>query len=268
MDPNRKLVSTLAFCWRIERRDGAGIALTSHDSAVEREGIVYRSDPGVMPSAFTRKLGMEPHFGEVAGALSSDALTDDDLVMGRWDGAEVTMSAVDWETSAIAPQQLIGGQLGEVSISGDSFSEELRGASAKLEEPVGPKTSPECRASLGDKKCRVDLSGKSVRARVTTVNGTDLRLDRQFDDRFIFGRLRYLTGPNCGTETVALAVNGDVVRVRDLPRAVLMPGCTVELREGCDKRFQTCVGRFGNAVNFRGEPHLPGNDLLTRYPGA
>ncbi|WP_282098078.1 phage portal protein [Sphingomonas sp. S2M10] len=26
--------------------------------------------------------------------------------------------------------------------------------------------------------------------------------------------------------------------------------------------------QIGNAVNFRGEPFLPGTDLLTRYPGA
>jgi uncharacterized protein len=32
-----------------------------------------------------------------------------------------------------------------------------------------------------------------------------------------------------------------------------------------DQRFSTCVSRFANALNFRGEPHLPGNDLLTRY---
>jgi uncharacterized phage protein (TIGR02218 family) len=39
----------------------------------------------------------------------------------------------------------------------------------------------------------------------------------------------------------------------------------VELSQGCDRRFATCRERFGNAVNFRGEPHLPGNDLLLRY---
>jgi uncharacterized phage protein (TIGR02218 family) len=268
MDPNRKLVSTLAFGWKIDRRDGAGIALTSHDSAVGREGIRYRSDPGVMPSAFTRKLGMDPHNGEVAGALSSAALTDDDLAMGRWDGARVTLSAMDWENPAVAPQRLIGGELGDVSIVSESFSAELRGAASKLNEAICPKTSPECRADFGDRSCRVDLSGRTVRARVVECDGTDLQLDQSLDDRFLFGRLRYLTGANCGVASVVLAVNGGVVRIRDLPKAKLLPGCTVELREGCDKRFQTCVSRFGNAVNFRGEPHLPGNDLLTRYPGA
>jgi phage terminase large subunit-like protein len=107
-----------------------------------------------------------------------------------------------------------------------------------------------------------------VRARVIACNGGELQLDIQFDDRFLFGRLRYFSGANCGAASVILAVSGDKVRVRDLPRAEVVAGDIVELREGCDKRFQTCVSRFANAVNFRGEPHLPGNDLLTRYPGA
>ena len=42
----------------------------------------------------------------------------------------------------------------------------------------------------------------------------------------------------------------------------------VAIVEGCDKRLATCSERFVNAANFRGEPHLPGMDLLTRYPGA
>ncbi len=42
----------------------------------------------------------------------------------------------------------------------------------------------------------------------------------------------------------------------------------IALTEGCDKRFATCRTRFANSENFRGEPHLPGNDLLTRYPGG
>lgn len=42
----------------------------------------------------------------------------------------------------------------------------------------------------------------------------------------------------------------------------------VRLRAGCDKRLETCATRFANAANFRGEAHLPGFDLLTRYPGG
>ena len=45
-------------------------------------------------------------------------------------------------------------------------------------------------------------------------------------------------------------------------------GALVEIERGVRQELATCAGRFGNAVNFRGEPHLPGIDLLTRYPGG
>jgi hypothetical protein len=32
---------------------------------------------------------------------------------------------------------------------------------------------------------------------------------------------------------------------------------------GCDKHFATCQAKFANAVNFRGFPHMPGNDFVT-----
>jgi len=36
----------------------------------------------------------------------------------------------------------------------------------------------------------------------------------------------------------------------------------------CDKRWATCVGTFGNGVNFRGFPDVPGDDFLTAYPAG
>jgi uncharacterized phage protein (TIGR02218 family) len=102
---------------------------------------------------------------------------------------------------------------------------------------------------------------------VISANGNVLQLDQAAEERFQFGRLRYLSGGNCGLSSVVVAVNGMEVSLRDLPRADIDAGTVVELREGCDKRFATCVSRFDNALNFRGEPHLPGTDLLTRYPG-
>ena len=36
----------------------------------------------------------------------------------------------------------------------------------------------------------------------------------------------------------------------------------------CDKRWETCVGTFGNGVNFRGFPDVPGDDFLTAWPAG
>jgi uncharacterized phage protein (TIGR02218 family) len=74
-----------------------------------------------------------------------------------------------------------------------------------------------------------------------------------------------LTGANAGLESRVVANAAASVTLRDVPAFAVAAGTRVELVQGCDKRFSTCVGRFANAVNFRAEPHLPGNDLLTRY---
>lgn len=261
-------LTSLAFCWRLQRADGAGIGLTSSDREIVHDGTQYRSAPGVTPAAISRTLGLEPDSGEVAGALSADSLGESDLALGRWNGAAVSLVAVDWSDPAIETIPLLAGELGEVSIEGEGFSAELRGAAARLGKAPCPSTSPECRAAFGDKQCRVDLARRTARATVISANDNLLQLDQPVDERFLFGRLRYLGGANCGLTTVIVAVNVNEISVRERPRGHVEAGAVVQLREGCDKRFETCVSRFQNGLNFRGEPHLPGTDLLTRYPGA
>lgn len=233
-----------------------------------KDGVTYRPTPGMLPASVTRSLGLDPHSGEVSGALSSEAIDEGDLALGRWDAARVKLIALDWVDVEADPIELISGEIGEVSIKDGGFSAELKGAAAVLERPVCPSTSPQCRAELGDKSCRVDLAGRSERAVVIETGNGELTLDRTIDERFLLGRLRYLSGTNCGRSTVVISVSGPTIRIRDLPRGRIEAGSRVELREGCNKRLQTCVERFDNAINFRGEPHLPGTDLLTRYPGA
>jgi uncharacterized phage protein (TIGR02218 family) len=42
-------------------------------------------------------------------------------------------------------------------------------------------------------------------------------------------------------------------------------GDAVVVTAGCDKSFSTCKAKFGNGLNFRGFPHLPGNDRAYEY---
>jgi uncharacterized phage protein (TIGR02218 family) len=261
-------LTSMALCWRLERTDGAGIALTSHDRQILTDSLSFDPNPGMIPATTTRSLGLEPDTGELAGALSSEALADTDLSVGRWDDSTLELTLIDWSDPDGQPITLLAGELGSVSINGESFTADLRGAAAQLDEAVCPATSAECRARFGDKSCRVDLAGRTIAATIVASSGGLLTLDQDVDDRFVLGRLRYMGGVNCGLSTLIMSAEGAAVKVRDLPRATVEPGCRVQLREGCDKRFATCVSRFNNAVNFRGEPHLPGNDLLTRYPGA
>lgn len=269
-------LTALALCWRLVRRDGVGLGFTTHDRDLEIGGLTYRAAPGMLPSAIAQDAGLAVDSLDVSGALTSDAITAPDLDAGRWDGARVKVFAVDWERPEEPSIALARGELGAVSVRQGGFEAELRGPTAVLDGPVCEATSPECRAELGDKRCRVDLAGRTMRATVTScdvdgvagIEGPSTSSGQADLARFAFGRLLWLDGANSGLRSGILSADAGSLRLRQPPPFAVPAGTAVELSEGCDKRLETCRDRFANAVNFRGEPHLPGNDLLTRYPGS
>jgi uncharacterized phage protein (TIGR02218 family) len=261
-------LTTVTLCWRVERRDGVAIGLTAHDRDLGVDGLIYRAAPGMTPSAVSRSAALDADSMDVAGALTGAAISERDLLAGRWDGARVRVFAVDWMNPG--EQVSLGeGTIGAVETRGGALTAELRGVAARLERPVVEETSPECRAELGDARCRVAMAGRRRFAVVTAADGAVLTLDASEPGANAYGggRLRWFGGMNSGLEDAIASSDGASVTLRRAPRFAGV-GARVELIEGCDKRLATCAGRFANAINFRGEPYLPGMDLLTRYPGG
>lgn len=262
-------LTTMALCWRIERRDGIAIGLTAHDRDLTIDGNVHRAAPGMTPSAIKRGDGADATAMEIGGALVSGAITERDLIAGRWDGARVAVFAVDWtDTANRVP--LGEGTIGAVETRGGRFTAELRGAATRLDAPLSEATSPTCRARLGDGRCRVAMRGRRRLARVTAWAGAAVTLDvgEPYANGWGEGRMRWLDGANAGLEDAIAVSAGTTATLATLPRFAVAAGDRVEVIEGCDRTIGTCASRFGNAANFRGEPYLPGIDLLTRYPGA
>lgn len=265
-----KELGAIAFCWRLRRRDGIALGFTTHDRDLSIEGITYRASPGMVPSAISLSDGFDASTLDVSGALTSDAIRDEDLAAGRWDGAEVRMFMIDWSDPAAGQLPLARGELGDVAIEGGKFSAELRGPTALLDRPVVEQTSPECRAELGDRRCRIDLAYLVRVTRVAAVLADD-RIEvgsaAAGSGLYRYGRLRWIGGANSGIDSAILGSGDRVLTLREPPPYPVLAGDLIEIGEGCDKAFATCRERFANSRNFRGEPHLPGIDLLTRYGG-
>lgn len=261
-------VASWTTCWRLERRDGATIGLTAHDRDLMVDGLLHRAAPGLSPSAVTLGDGLDAAAMDVTGALTHAAITEADLLAGRWDGARVAVTLVDWRDPAtVVP--LCEGRIGAVELKDGGFAAALDGPAARLDRPVAEETSPDCRAELGDRRCRVAMAARTRFARVAAAEGVRVTLDRTepVPDGWGHGRLRWFGGANAGLAARVLRSEGAVVTLAAAPPFPVVAGTLVEIAEGCDRTLATCAGRFGNAANFRGEPYLPGIDLLTRYPG-
>lgn len=256
----------LAFCWRLERRDGVTLGLTSHDRAIDVHGLRYEPTPGIIPAAILRSTDSGADVADVIGALEASAISAADLAAGRWDGASLFMHLTEWTAPGALWLSMGQGTIGTVEEKDGRYTAALLGVASLFDRPACPETSPTCRAELGDRDCRIDLRPRQHLAR-THADGDRILVPGLDGAGFRFGSIRWLTGPAAGQRRSIMDGGDGFVALTDAVPADI-EGALALLTEGCDKRLATCTERFANAANFRGEPHLPGNDLLTRYPGA
>ena len=262
-------VTSVAYGWRLERADGVTLGFTSHDRDVVVDSLVLRASPGMLPSSIVESVGLETDGLELNGALTSAEIRADDLAAGRWDAARLEVFLFDWSDPTAGKRILAVGELGSVSYSSNAFQAELLGLTRLLDQPVVPQTSPTCRARFCDAECGLSALRFRHYRKVGTVDEESVIFDVGIAaDNFAYGHLRWLDGKNTGIIADIITNGTDELTLANRPHFPVAPGTRVELFEGCDKRLETCAARFANTINFRGEPHLPGNDLLTRYPGA
>jgi uncharacterized phage protein (TIGR02218 family) len=263
-------LTRLATCWRLVRGDGVALGFTSHDRPLMIGGLRHDSAPGMSPSAVVQGMGLDVDTMEVAGVVSADALTEADLLAGRWTGARVELFMVDWAAPDAGRLVLASGRLGaiEVGTVGDpTLVATLESPVATLRATLVERYAPMCRARLGDARCRIDMRPRRHWASV--LWSADERLAAALPagltpGQFVEGEVRALDGPLAGLDRrIVGVVDGPDHEALLLDAALAAaPGTRLWLWEGCDRRFQTCVSRFGNARHFRGEPHVPGDDLL------
>ena len=103
--------TTIARAWMVRRADGMVLGFTDHDAVLTFEGVRFRPDHGMSARALVQATGLSVDNSEAEGALSDDAITEKDVLAGRWDGAEVRMWEVDW-TDLTARRLVFAGSLG------------------------------------------------------------------------------------------------------------------------------------------------------------
>lgn len=336
---------TLATMWRVVRRDGEVFTFTDHDRDIVYGGETYLAALGYQRAAISSGADLAVDETEVLGLLDSASISESELRAGVWDHAEVRIFQVNWADLTQGELKLRRGTLGEVIMRDDgSFRAELRGLAQPLQSTIGGYYQAECRADLGDARCKIPLRpalrqgstayavGAFVRVATAAVpNGTiydeegaiyecttagisagsapsfnlgaglttndgsvvwtcrtawtrpatiatvadsvslilaDDGIGSHADAWFDGGVAIWETGENAGVArevlswTQASRTLGLLAPLPVLPQA----GDVLRIQPGCDKRFATCRDRFGNRLNFRGEPTVPGANALLETP--
>jgi uncharacterized phage protein (TIGR02218 family) len=276
--PRAAGLTALAHVWAITLANGTVLRYTSHDRDLTVGGALYvAADAPFDAGSVQSSAGLNADQLEltVAGLPAAERAQID---AGVWDRAEVVFGEVDWSNPALGMRVLRTARIGQVSYTTSAdggavrLKVELMGLLARLQQPVHQVTTPTCRARLGDARCGVALGPLTVTGTLTAATSTSAVADSaraEAAGTYSGGVLTWTSGLNAGikSEVKAHTAGGALSLLLPLPYAPAV-GDAYSLVPGCDKTIATCAATFSNAVNFRGEPWVPGADAIVQVGGA
>jgi uncharacterized phage protein (TIGR02218 family) len=266
--------TTLSWCWRISRADGVALGFTDHDRPLNFDGTAFEPESGFAASEIRAGSDLSVDAQDATGVLTSERITETDILDGRWDNAAVELWRVNW-TDTSQRILLRRGAVGQIRRGRMAFVAEVRSMAHVLGQTVGRTFQAGCDAALGDARCRIDLESAIYKGRGIV---TDLLRDRAFMASglsgfdagwFTSGTLIWTSGANAGRITEVLSHNVTesiaTLTLLEAPVRPIAQGDSFIARAGCDKRIATCSAKFANTANFRGFPSIPGQDAVLRY---
>jgi uncharacterized phage protein (TIGR02218 family) len=191
-----------------------------------------------------------------------------------WDGASIETWLVDWR-NPVRRLLIDTGQIGEITRSGERFTAEIRSLASRFDQDQGRRYEALCSARLGDGQCQVDLSlaGRQTLTSVALISDQTTfsvaAIPALLPGSLTHGIATFHSGSAVPTASPIMshtrAGSMEIISLWNSLSFSLTEGEAVSLQVGCDKRLGTCRSRFSNALNFRGFPHIPGNDFLLSY---
>lgn len=265
--------TTLAHLVKLTRRDGLVLAAAlDHDRPIVFGGLTYQPALGMAPTDLETSGNLSVDNMDAKGALMVLGISEKDIAAGLWDLCEVHVFRVNWMKPDDGAEKLKRGWFGEISIGRDSFNNEVRGITQKLHQKIGEVVSASCKADLFDTRCKVQategvwkFSGIAVTgaASARQIAATGLTQAAGFFDA---GKVTWTSGANAGLsmEIRTHTDGGNIELQEPMPYPVAVED-QFTVFAGCLKRHDIdCQNKFGNIINFRGAPFVPGQDQMFR----
>ncbi len=267
----------------IVRTDGEMFGFTDWTNDIKSGGITYFSSPGASRSAIQQRVDLAVPSTEITSILESDAVTDEDIRAGKYNGATVKVFnavATDTDFLTYGTIRQPGAFLGEIKIQDGIYIAELRGLSYALTQSFIEVFTPTCRADFCDARCALNIADFTVTGTIALTTTDQIHFGPSVmpvlapngsgPTSFKFGLCTFTSGPNMGfaveiQDWVPTGSAGPVITLY-LPTPYPMTvGDTISVSSGCDKTVGACRDAFSNIGKMRAEPFIPGANFLFDY---
>ena len=278
--------TTLATCYRIEKRDGSFVTLSTcvfdleiDDSEFDAFGFGLGSTSrtysatALAPSESNESAGLRANNFNLQLPVDDDIVNELNLWSGEFDYAKIIVFTVNYQDISMGVFDPWRGYLGQVSLMRQTGSIEVNALATRAEQTIGRVTKENCRHRFGSPACGVNLAGNdpngvayTATGVAVTAQGTNAHLIFRCSalagkpvDFYKRGRVLWTTGNNSGLEMDIATFdtsNGEFMLWDEMPNPIII-GDAGTFIAGCEKTHRACWEDHDNAINFGGYPKAP-----------
>jgi len=260
----------LIRCWKITLLDGAILGFTTNNCDIIYDNLKYFSFSSDNIKNLESNIDIKEDFFKIQNVISTDIITNNDILSGKYNNAKVEVFLLNNFDLTQGKIVLLNGKIYDIEYKDNIFIAKVIGLKENLNVEIGEMYGPLCRANFCDKKCKLNRNNFTFTGSISEVisNSEFKTSDTTFLSKpnayFENGVITFTSGNNKNQKMeVKQFSNGDFVLSIEMPY-IIMVGDSFSVISGCDKSFKSCCNKFSNAINFRGEPHLPGIDILLK----
>lgn len=235
------------FCFEFTLKNERRLYFTSTSCDFTYKSINYLSNTGMkINHIISRDNGYDEVYLECA--YDENILSSKEVNAGLLEGALVSVYCL-LETELILLKK---GDISQIEIYEQMAKFHI--SDSRLNSNITLNYSRTCRAKFGDEKCRIEIEKYSNVSNIRGIKNNQILIDEIKCSPHLYegGTLIYRGNQAC------IKLHEDSI-IELLPNELdIQIGEEVTLLPACDKKLDTCINKYKNVLNFRGEPFIPG----------
>jgi uncharacterized phage protein (TIGR02218 family) len=258
-------VSNYAICWHIQLTNGDQLRLTNYNEDINIKDYKYIAESIFTYKSIEKSSELLAGKNEICGIICDKYFKRQDIINGKLNDAYIEIFLINTNHLDNGKLILNQGYVSNIKIIDNKFIANISSLKNKFNNKITNSFSQNCRAKFCDKDCSLYEENYKFYGTISKVLSNNTLFDAERNEEnfyFNFGEITFISGNNTGLcFQVKNFKNGEIEL--NLPSIYkLAVGDTYAIIAGCDKNFSSCVTKFNNALNFRGEPYI--SKILTR----
>jgi uncharacterized phage protein (TIGR02218 family) len=253
-------------CFKIRLKNQEVLAYNESSKNLLIDGLLYSATGGFNLGNIEQFNDISENNLSIIGFVDNENISEQDIVTGRFDGAEIDIFMLDLKNINGEKIYLSKGYFKEIRSVDNKFYVKIEGALSLLKKTIVETYSPTCRACFCDNRCKLNIDDYTLEGEIGDVYEKTSFFSQNLvnfeKNYFKYGIVTFADG---GQRIEVKESKDGVIILNHTPYFNINVGDSFTIGGGCDKTIETCASRFNNNLNFRGEPNIPRTSKIYKF---